>query len=402
MNIFDIIEKEEQRQKDTIELIASENFVSENVKKALGSCLTNKYCEGYPAERHDGCGLSGRYYGGCDNYDEIEEYCCDIYRKVFNTNYHVNVQPHSGSHANMCAYYAFLQPGDTLLSMSLDAGGHLSHSSAVSFVSRFYNVKQYGLDKNGYINYDEIEQMLLAHMPKLILVGASAYSREIDFKRIADIIIKVSDHLMARDNILYEPIYMVDMAHIAGLIAAGDHQSPFGLADVITTTSQKTLRGPRGGIIFCKPEYAKSIDKAVFPGNSGGPHMNTIAAKAVAGEEALTDEYRNYIHQVVKNAKAMSDEFIKMGYEIISGGTDNHMFLLSLAAANCSGAQLQEKLEKEAHIILNKNMIPGDKRKPKETSGVRIGTAAMTTKGYTEDDFIDIAHTIDHYIKSFN
>ena len=402
MNVFDIIEKEEQRQKDTIELIASENFVSENVKKALGSCLTNKYCEGYPAERHDGCGLSGRYYGGCDNYDEIEEYCCDIYRKVFNTNYHVNVQPHSGSHANMCAYYAFLQPGDTLLSMSLNAGGHLSHSSAVSFVSRFYNVKQYGLDKNGYINYDEIEQMLLAHMPKLILVGASAYSREIDFKRIADIITKVSDHLMTRDNIHYEPIYMVDMAHIAGLIAAGDHQSPFGLADVITTTSQKTLRGPRGGIIFCKPEYAKFIDKAVFPGNSGGPHMNTIAAKAVAGEEALTDEYHNYIHQVVKNAKAMSDEFIKMGYEIISGGTDNHMFLLSLAAANCSGAQLQEKLEKEAHIILNKNMIPGDKRKPKETSGVRIGTAAMTTKGYTEDDFIDIAHTIDNYIKSFN
>ena len=402
MNVFDIIEKEEQRQKDTIELIASENFVSENVKKALGSCLTNKYCEGYPAERHDGCGLSGRYYGGCDNYDEIEEYCCDIYRKVFNTNYHVNVQPHSGSHANMCAYYAFLQPGDTLLSMSLDAGGHLSHGSAVSFVSRFYNVKQYGLDKNGYINYDEIEQMLLAHMPKLILVGASAYSREIDFKRIADIITKVSDHLMARDNIHYEPIYMVDMAHIAGLIAAGDHQSPFGLADVITTTSQKTLRGPRGGIIFCKPEYAKFIDKAVCPGLCGGPHMNTIAAKAVAGEEALTDEYRNYIHQVVKNAKAMSDEFIKMGYEIISGGTDNHMFLLSLAAANCSGAQLQEKLEKEAHIILNKNMIPGDKRKPKETSGVRIGTAAMTTKGYTEDDFIDIAHTIDHYIKSFN
>ena len=402
MNVFDIIEKEEQRQKNTIELIASENFVSENVKKALGSCLTNKYCEGYPAERHDGCGLSGRYYGGCDNYDEIEEYCCDIYRKVFNTNYHVNVQPHSGSHANMCAYYAFLQPGDTLLSMSLDAGGHLSHGSAVSFVSRFYNVKQYGLDKNGYINYDEIEQMLLAHMPKLILVGASAYSREIDFKRIADIIAEVSDHLMARNNIHYEPIYMVDMAHIAGLIAAGDHQSPFGLADVITTTSQKTLRGPRGGIIFCKPEYAKSIDKAVFPGNSGGPHMNTIAAKAIAGEEALTNEYRNYVHQVVKNAKAMSNEFIKMGYEIISGGTDNHMFLLSLAAANCSGAQLQEKLEREAHIILNKNMIPGDKRKPKETSGVRIGTAAMTTKGYTEDDFIDIAHTIDHYIKSFN
>ena len=302
----------------------------------------------------------------------------------------------------MCAYYAFLQPGDTLLSMSLDAGGHLSHGSAVSFVSRFYNVKQYGLDKNGYINYNEIEQMLLAHMPKLILVGASAYSREIDFKHIADIIAKVSDHLMARDNIHYKPIYMVDMAHIAGLIAAGDHQSPFGLADVITTTSQKTLRGPRGGIIFCKPEYAKSIDKAVFPGNSGGPHMNTIAAKAIAGEEALTDEYRNYVHQVVKNAKAMSNEFIKMGYEIISGGTDNHMFLLSLAAANCSGAQLQEKLEREAHIILNKNMIPGDKRKPKETSGVRIGTAAMTTKGYTEDDFIDIAHTIDHYIKSFN
>ena len=388
-NIKAIIDKEAKRQCNNIELIASENFVSQDVLDALGSCLTNKYAEGYPAS--PSFGQKGRYYGGCQYMDDIENKCRNLWQQVFNTDYHVNVQPHSGTNANLEAYGALLNPGDTILSMSLADGGHLSHGHKINFSGKLYHFIHYGLKTDGYIDYEQIENLCIEYPDiKMIVAGASAYSREIDFKTISQICKK------------YNKLFMVDMAHIAGLIAAGIHQSPFGLADVITTTSQKTLRGPRGGIIFCKPEYAKFIDKAVFPGNSGGPHMNTIAAKAVAGEEALTDEYRNYIHQVVKNAKAMSDEFIKMGYEIISGGTDNHMFLLSLAAANCSGAQLQEKLEKEAHIILNKNMIPGDKRKPKETSGVRIGTAAMTTKGYTEDDFIDIAHTIDHYIKSFN
>lgn len=382
--VFDIIEKEKHRQDTTVELIASENFVSENVLKAVGSCLTNKYCEGYPADHKSGS--KGRYYGGCEYIDELEEYCCDMWRKVFNTDYHVNVQPHSGSSANLAAYMSVLKPGDTILAMSLNNGGHLTHGSSVNFSGKLFNMKFYDVDSEGFIDFNDVKNKAEEFRPKLILAGASAYSRIIDFEKFADIAKSVGAY------------FMVDMAHIAGLVAAGDHPSPFGLADIITTTTHKTLRGPRGGLIFCKPELAKKVDSTIFPGTQGGPLEHVIAGKAVAAEEACTEEFKNYIHDVVGNCKAMCDEFISMGYKIVTGGTDNHLFLVDLTATGLTGKEVQDELDKH-HITLNKNCVPTETRSPQQASGVRIGTAAMTTKGYKKEDFIKVAHDIDKVIK---
>ena len=383
--VFDYIAREERRQAETVELIASENFASEAVCRAVGSCLTNKYSEGYPA--HRAMGNQGRYYGGCHVVDELEEYCIAKWKEVFSTDYHVNVQPHSGTSANLAAYLALLQPGDRILSMSLANGGHLSHGLPVNASGKLYDIHAYEVDENGVIDYDAMERLAREVQPKLILAGASAYSRVIDFTRFA---------AAAREVGAY---FMADIAHIAGLVAAGEHPSPFGLADVVTTTTHKTLRGPRGGLIFCRPELAKKIDSAVFPGMQGGPLQHVIAGKAVAAEEALTPEYRAYIHRVVENCRAMAAEFSAMGYHVVTGGTDNHLFLLDLTDTGLTGKALQEELDHRG-ITLNKNCVPGDQRSPFQTSGVRLGTAAMTTKGYTAEDFCRVAHRIDEVIRA--
>lgn len=382
--VFEIIAAEQARQNSTVELIASENFVSENVMKAVGSCLTNKYSEGYPAQRPSG--NRGRYYGGCQYVDELEEYCCHQWQAVFQTDYHVNVQPHSGSSANLAAYMSVLKPGDTILAMSLNNGGHLTHGSPVNFSGRLFHMEFYGVDENGFIDYEDVRRKARECRPQLILAGASAYSRTIDFPAFAD---------AAREAGAY---FMVDMAHIAGLVAAGDHPSPFGLADIITTTTHKTLRGTRGGLIFCKPELAKRVDSAVFPGCQGGALQHVIAGKAVTAEEASTEEFREYIHAVVRNCRAMCDEFISMGYKVVTGGTDNHLFLLDLTDTGLTGKAVQDELDRHG-ITLNKNCVPNETRSPQQTSGVRIGTAAMTTKGYTEQDFIAVARQIDRIIR---
>ncbi|MBQ7638732.1 MAG: serine hydroxymethyltransferase [Clostridia bacterium] len=385
MNTFDFIELEKRRQQNNIELIASENFVSENVMRAVGSCLTNKYAEGYPTDRYSG--NKGRYYGGCEIVNGLEEYCCAKWREVFSTDYHVNVQPHAGSSANLAAYMSVLTPGDTILSMDLNNGGHLTHGSSVNFSGKLFNMVFYSVTPEGYIDYDDIEKKAAENKPKLILAGASAYSRIIDFERIGTI---------AKSCGAY---FMVDMAHIAGLIAAGEHPSPFGIADIITTTTHKTLRGTRGGLIFCRPELAKKVDSAIFPGTQGGPLMHIIAGKAVTAEEACTPEFKEYIRQVVKNTKAMCDEFIKLGYDIVTGGTDNHLFLVDLTRTHpdLSGKDVQNELDRHG-ITLNKNCVPGEKRSPAKASGVRIGCAAMTTKGWKEEDAIQCARKIDEII----
>ena len=392
--VFDLIEKEQNRQNTTIELIASENFVSNDVMKAVGSCLTNKYSEGYPTHRTSG--NTGRYYGGCHIVDEIEEYCCDKWREVFHTDYHVNVQPHSGSSANLAAYLSVLKPGDTILAMDLSNGGHLTHGSPVNFSGKLFHMVFYNVTADGFIDYDDIAAKTEQYRPALILAGASAYSRVIRFDRIAEIIADAN----AKDPD-YKPYFMVDMAHIAGLIAAGVHPSPFGIADIITTTTHKTLRGPRGGMIFCRPELAKKVDGAVFPCTQGGALQHVIAGKAVAAEEALTEEYRDYIFRVRDNCKAMCDEFIRMGYDVVTGGTDNHLFLVDFSRTHphLTGKAVQDELDRH-DITLNKNCVPGEKRSPKQTSGVRIGTAPMTTKGFTAEDFIRTAHKIDEVINA--
>ena len=382
--VFEIIAAEQARQNSTVELIASENFVSENVMKAVGSCLTNKYSEGYPAQRPSG--NRGRYYGGCQYVDELEEYCSHQWQAVFQTDYHVNVQPHSGSSANLAAYMSVLKPGDTILAMSLNNGGHLTHGSPVNFSGKLFHMEFYGVDENGFIDYEDVRRKARECRPQLILAGASAYSRIIDFPAFAD---------AAREAGAY---FMVDMAHIAGLVAAGDHPSPFGLADIITTTTHKTLRGTRGGLIFCKPELAKRVDSAVFPGCQGGALQHVIAGKAVTAEEASTEEFREYIHAVVRNCRAMCNEFISMGYKVATGGTDNHLFLLDLTDTGLTGKAVQDELDRHG-ITLNKNCVPNETRSPQQTSGVRIGTAAMTTKGYTEQDFIAVARQIDRIIR---
>jgi glycine hydroxymethyltransferase len=389
-----ILEKEMNRQDNTVELIASENYVSDAIKAACGSVFTNKYAEGKPY---------ARYYGGCENVDELESYCQKKWLEVFGVRdtYHINVQPHSGSQANMAAYMAVLNPGDTILSMSLDNGGHLSHGSKVNFSGNLYNIISYNVDSNGFIDYEDLEKKIRYYQPKLILAGASAYSQIIDFKRIHEIIEAVWLDKFIGYNIDYQPIFMVDMAHIAGLVACGEHPSPFGYTDIITTTTHKTLRGPRGGLIFCKNELTKKIDSAVFPGTQGGPLEHIIAAKAICAEEALTPEYHEYIHNVVINCKAMADEFIKMGYDVITGGTANHLFLIDLSKThpNLSGKMVQDELDKH-NITLNKNCVPNEKRSPMQASGLRIGTAAQTTKGWHGKDFINCAHQIDEIIKN--
>ena len=390
--VAEILGNEIDRQEENCELIASENFVSDAVLAAVGSCFTNKYAEGYPTNRYSG--REGRYYGGTQNVDELEEYCCKKWREVFNTDYHVNVQPHSGSQANFAAYMSVLEPGDTILSMSLENGGHLTHGSPVNFSGKLFNMVFYDVDSNGFIDYFDLAQKIAIYNPKLVLAGASAYPRIIDFKRIKELIDGVSDKY-GRTS----PYFMVDMSHIAGLVAAGDHPSPFELADIITTTTHKTLRGPRGGLIFCKQELAKKVDGAVFPGSQGGPLEHVIAGKAIAAEEACTLEYKEYIHQVVRNCKAMCNKFIELGYDITTGGTDNHLFLLDFSKThpNLTGKMVQDELDKH-HITLNKNCVPNEKRSPVQASGVRIGTAAMTTKGYKEQYFIDKAVEIDNII----
>ncbi|WP_419026005.1 serine hydroxymethyltransferase [Emergencia sp.] len=382
--VGELIEKEYNRQKDNIELIASENYCSEAVLAACGSCLSWKYAEGYPYVRTSG--NTSRYYGGTKYVDELEEYCCTKWREVFDTDYHVNVQPHSGSQANFAAYKAILKPGDTILSLSLDNGGHLTHGSAVNFSGKLYDMVFYDVDERGFIDMEDVRKKAHECKPQLILTGASAYSRIIDFKAFAEIAEEVGAY------------FMVDMAHIAGLVAGGEHPSPFGYADIVTTTTHKTLRGPRGGLIFGKPELAKKIDSAVFPYAQGGPLEHIIAGKAICAEEALRPEYKEYAHQVVVNCKAFCDEFLKLGYKVVTGGTDNHVFLLDLSEFPFSGKDLQDKLD-DAGITLNKNCVPNETRSPKETSGVRIGTAPMTTRGYKEDDFREVAHKVDAVIK---
>ena len=383
--IMELIRAEQQRQAQNVELIASENFVSENVLAAMGSILTNKYAEGYPVVRQSG--NKGRYYGGCQFVNEVEEYCCTKWKEAFHTDYHVNVQPHSGSNANMAAYMSILKPGDTILAMDLNNGGHLTHGSSVNFSGKQYHVEFYNVNDRGFIDYDDIAAKAEQYHPRLIVAGASAYSRIIDFARISRI---------AKDCGAY---FMVDMAHIAGLILAGDHPSPFGLADIITTTTHKTLRGPRGGMIFCKPELAKKVDSAVFPGCQGGPLMHVIAAKAVAAEEACRSEFCDYIHAVVSNCRAMCEEFLKLGYDVVTGGTDNHLFLLDLTKNGLTGKEVQDALD-EVFITVNKNCVPNETRSPQQTSGIRIGTAAMTTRGWTGADFVETAHRIDEVIRS--
>lgn len=385
MNTFDFIKQEQERQANTIELIASENFISDNVMAAVGSCLTCKYAEGYPGRR---------YYGGCSAVDGLETYCQQKWREVFDTDYHVNVQPHSGTNANLAAYMAVLQPGDKVLSMSLESGGHLSHGMPLNASGKIYDFIHYGVRADGLIDYVDFGQKLNLYKPKMVVIGASAYSRQIDYAAFHHII---EEYRRITGKQCY---MMVDMAHVAGSIAAGLHPSPFDYADIITTTTHKTLRGARGGLIFCKPKLAKEIDSAVFPGIQGGPLMHIIAGKAVTAEEALTPKFKEYQRQVLANAKAMAAEFVKMGYEVVTGGTDNHLFLLNLTHThpNLTGKMVQDELDSHG-ITLNKNTVPGETRSPMQTSGLRIGTPAQTTRGWNEQDFIDCAHKIDEIIK---
>ena len=385
MNTFDFIKQEQERQANTVELIASENFVSDNVMAAVGSCLTCKYAEGYPGRR---------YYGGCSAVDGLETYCQQKWREVFNTDYHVNVQPHSGTNANLAAYMAVLQPGDKVLSMSLESGGHLSHGMPLNASGKIYDFIHYGVRADGWIDYVDFGQKLNLYKPKMVVIGASTYSRQIDYD-VFHRILEEYRHITGKQCYM-----MVDMAHVAGLIAAGLHPSPFGYADIITTTTHKTLRGARGGLIFCKPELAKKIDSAVFPGIQGGPLMHIIAGKAVTAEEALMPEFKEYQRQVLANAKAMAAEFVKMGYEVVTGGTDNHMFLIDLTNTHpqLTGKMVQDELDRHG-ITLNKNTVPGETRNPTQASGLRIGTPAQTTRGWKEQDFIDCAHKIDEIIK---
>ena len=368
-----LMTKEKERQENNIELIASENFVSPAILEAQGSILTNKYAEGYPGKK---------YYGGCEYIEKIETIAIERAKMLFGAE-HANVQPHSGSQANMAVYFSVLSPGDTILAMSLSHGGHLSHGSPVNFSGKFYNVISYGVDKEtGRIDYDEVAKLAEKYRPKLIVTGASAYSREIDFKLFSDIAKKIDAYLFA------------DIAHIAGLVVAGLHMSPVPYADFVTTTTHKTLRGPRGAIVLTKAKYAKIIDKTVFPGIQGGPLMHVIAAKAVAFKEAMNDDFKTYQEQVIKNAKVLSDSFMKKGINIVSGGTDNHLMLLDLRSKNITGREAEAILG-EVNITVNKNAIPYDPQKPMVTSGIRIGSPAVTTRGMKEEEMEKIVTCID-------
>ena len=370
--VYSWCEAELNRQRQNIELIASENIVSEAVLLAAGTVLTNKYAEGYPSKR---------YYGGCVYVDEVEEIARNRAKKLFGAE-HANVQPHSGANANLAVFFALLEPGDTVLSMSLAHGGHLSHGSPVNISGKYFNIVPYGVsDETQMIDYDEVRRLALECKPKLILAGASAYPRIIDFKRFREIADEVGAYLM------------VDMAHIAGLVAAGLHPNPCEYADVVTTTTHKTLRGPRGGLILCREKYAKQIDKAIFPGVQGGPLMHIIAAKAVAFGEALTEEFKEYQRKVASNAKVLSDALMAEGFNLVSGGTDNHLMLLDLQNFGVTGKELEHRLD-EVHITLNKNAVPNDPQSPFITSGVRIGTPAVTSRGFGEAEMKQIAKFI--------
>jgi glycine hydroxymethyltransferase len=374
--IFDIINKEHKRQNEGIELIASENIVSQGVLDAAGSVLTNKYAEGYPGKR---------YYGGCEVVDQAEQLAIDRLKEIYSAE-HANVQPHSGSNANMGVYFSVLEHGDKILGMKLDHGGHLTHGHPVNFSGVLYNFESYGVDETGRIDYDALEEIALDFKPRMIVAGASAYSRIIDFKRFREIADKIDAYLM------------VDMAHIAGLVAAGLHPNPCEYADFVTTTTHKTLRGPRGGAILCKKEYAKKVDKAIFPGLQGGPLEHIIAAKAVSFKEALQPEFVEYQKQIIKNAKKLSDELTKRGFDIISGGTDNHLMLVDLRNKNVTG-KAAEKLLGEVDITVNKNTIPFDPESPFVTSGIRLGTPAVTTRGMKEEEMVILADLINDTIE---
>lgn len=366
------MQKELDRQRHNIELIASENIVSEAVLKAMGSVLTNKYAEGYPGKR---------YYGGCECVDIVENIARDRAKKLFGAE-HVNVQPHSGAQANLAVYFALLNPGDTVLGMSLAEGGHLTHGSPVNMSGKYYNFVPYGINsETGRLDYDALEELVKEHKPKLVVAGASAYPRVIDFERIANI---------AHAN---GALLMVDMAHIAGLVAAGLHPSPFPFADIVTTTTHKTLRGPRGGMIMCKEEFAKAIDKAIFPGTQGGPLMHVIAGKAVCFGEALKPEFKEYQKQVLSNSKALADALLGYGFDLVSGGSDNHLILVDLRTFNVTGKEMEKKLD-EVRITANKNAIPNDPQSPFITSGVRLGTPAVTSRGFDEDDMRVVAECV--------
>lgn len=367
------IKDEYARQNRNIELIASENIVSPTVLYAMGSVLTNKYAEGYPSKR---------YYGGCENVDVVENIAIERVKKLFNCEY-ANVQPHSGAQANMAVFFAMLNPGDTYMGMSLDAGGHLSHGSPVNFSGKYFNCVPYGVDENGYIDYDNILELAKKHKPKLIIAGASAYPRIIDFKKFREIADEVGAYLM------------VDMAHIAGLVATGLHPSPFPYADVVTTTTHKTLRGPRGGVILSNKEINEkfNFNKAIFPGTQGGPLEHVIAGKAVAFKEALDPSFKEYQAQIVKNCKALAEALRNKGFNMVTGGTDNHLLLLDLTNFDITGKELQARCD-NVYITLNKNAIPNDPRSPFVTSGVRIGTAAITSRGMKEEDMEIIADLI--------
>ena len=377
--IQEAINKELSRQRDKLEMIASENIVSKAVMQAQGSVLTNKYAEGYPGKR---------YYGGCEYVDVVEQLAIDRAKKLFGAEY-ANVQPHSGAQANTAVYFALLQPGDTILGMNLTDGGHLTHGSPVNISGKYFKIIPYGVDKETErIDYDELERLAKEHQPKLIVGGASAYSRVIDFERMAQIAKSVGAYLM------------IDMAHIAGLVAAGLHPSPVPYADVVTTTTHKTLRGPRGGLILCRDaEFGKQFNKAIFPGIQGGPLMHVIAAKAVAFKEALSDEFKVYQQQVLDNAKALSDELVKKGFRIVSGGTDNHLMLVDLRSKNITGKEAQFLLD-EIGITANRNTIPFEPLSPFVTSGIRLGTPALTTRGLKEEDIREVADIIADVIEN--
>mgnify|MGYP002647878059 FL=1 len=377
--VKEAIEKEINRQRNKIELIASENFVSRAVIQAMGTPLTNKYAEGYPGKR---------YYGGCEYVDIVEDLARERAKKLFGAEF-ANVQPHSGASANLAVFFAAMEPGDTYLGMSLAEGGHLSHGSPVNISGKYFNVVPYGVDPVTHrIDYDQVRALALEHKPKLILAGASAYAREIDFKRFREIADEVGAYLM------------VDMAHIAGLVAAGLHPSPVPYADFVTTTTHKTLRGPRGGLILCKEKYGQMINKAVFPGNQGGPLMHVIAAKAVCLKEALSDEFKTYQAQVKKNAAALAAALQERGLEIVSGGTDNHLMLVSLLKQDKTGKEVEKQLD-EVGITCNKNTIPNDPKSPFVTSGIRLGSPAVTTRGFKEEDMVEVAELISMIINDF-
>ena len=370
------VEAELERQRTHIELIASENFVSPAVMAAMGSCLTNKYAEGYPAKR---------YYGGCECVDVVEDLACDRAKQLFGCE-HANVQPHSGAQANMAVYFAALTPGDTVMGMALDNGGHLTHGSPVNMSGKYFEFVPYGVNADGYIDYDDVLAKAKECQPKMIVAGASAYPRTIDFAKLRAICDEVG------------ALMMVDIAHIAGLVAAGEHPSPVPYADFVTTTTHKTLRGPRGGMIMCKEEWAKAIDKAIFPGTQGGPLMHVIAAKAVCFGEALTDEFKAYQHQIILNAKALENALRAEGISMVSDGTDNHLILLDFSDSEMTGKRLETLLE-EANITVNKNTVPNEKRSPFVTSGVRVGTPAITSRGLKEEHMVMIAKWIARVVR---